>query len=97
MPILPTDHEVDLAEADKHLKQSDVEVEEAVEDILNEESDDENAVPLVDYTIAKWTECSLHHDTISKDVKESRQQVLGLKLPKQLHNYTLNQVESPPP
>ena len=48
MPISPTDHEVDLAEADKQLKQSDVEVKEAVEDILNEESDDEDAVPLVD-------------------------------------------------
>ena len=45
MPISPTDHEVDLAESDKQLKQSDVEVEEAVEDILNEESDDEDAVP----------------------------------------------------
>ena len=52
MPILPTDHKVDLAEADKQLKQSDMEVEEAVEDILNEESDDEDAVPLVDYTSA---------------------------------------------
>ena len=52
MPISPTDHEVDLAEADKQLKQSDVEVEEAVEDILNEESDNEDAVPLVDYTSA---------------------------------------------
>ena len=52
MPISPTDHEVDLAEADKQLKQSDVEVEEAVEDILNEESDDEDAVPLVDSTSA---------------------------------------------
>ena len=50
MPISPKDHEVDLAEADKQLKQSDVEVEEAVEDILNEESDDEYAVPLVDST-----------------------------------------------
>ena len=36
MPISTTYHEVDLAEADKQLKQSDVEVEEAVEDILNE-------------------------------------------------------------
>ena len=53
MPILPTDHEVDLAEADKQLKQSDVEVEEAIEDILNEESDDEDAVPLVDSTSAE--------------------------------------------
>ena len=52
MPILPTDHEVDLAESDKQLKQSDMEVEEAVEDILNEESDDEDAVPLVDSTSA---------------------------------------------
>ena len=52
MPILPTDHEVDLAEADKQLKQSDVEVKEAVEDILNEESDDEDAVSLVDSTSA---------------------------------------------
>ena len=52
MPIFPTDHEVDIAEADKQLKQSDVEVEEAVEDILNEESDDEDAVPLVDSTSA---------------------------------------------
>jgi hypothetical protein len=42
MPISPTDHEVDLVEADKQLKQSDIEVEdEAVEDILNEESDNE--------------------------------------------------------
>ena len=48
MPISPTDHEVDLVEADKQLKQSDVEVEEAVEDILNEESDNEDVVPLVD-------------------------------------------------
>ena len=52
MLISPTDHEVDLAEADKQPKQSDVAVEEAVEDILNEESDDEDAVPLVDYTSA---------------------------------------------
>ena len=52
MPILPTDHEVDLSEADKQLKQSDVEVKEAVEDILNEESDDKDAVPLVDSTSA---------------------------------------------
>ena len=52
MPILPTDHEVDLAEADKQLKQSDVEVEEAVEDILNEESYEEDTVPLVDSTSA---------------------------------------------
>ena len=52
MPIFPTDHEVDLAEADKQLKQSDVEVKEAVEDIFNEESDDEDSVPLVDYTSA---------------------------------------------
>ena len=50
MPISPTDHEVDLAEADKQLKQSDMEVEEAVEDTLNKESDDEDAVPLVDST-----------------------------------------------
>ena len=48
MPISPTDHEVDLVEADKQLKQSDMEVEEAVEDILNEESDNEDVVPLVD-------------------------------------------------
>jgi hypothetical protein len=48
MPITPTDHEVDLVEADKQLKQSDIEVEEAVEDILNEESDNEIVVPLVD-------------------------------------------------
>jgi hypothetical protein len=48
MPISPTDHEVDLVEADKQLKQSDIEVEEAVEDILNEESDNEIVVPLVD-------------------------------------------------
>ena len=48
MPILPIDHEVDLAEADKQLKQSDVKVEEAVEEILNKESDDEYAMPLVD-------------------------------------------------
>ena len=48
MPISPTDHEVDLAEEDKQLKQSDVEVKEAVEHILNEESDDEDAMPLVD-------------------------------------------------
>ena len=47
MPISPTDHEVDLAEADKQPKQSDVAVEEAVEDILNKESDDKDAVPLV--------------------------------------------------
>ena len=52
MPILPTDYEVDLVEEDKQLKQSDVEVEEAVEDILNEESDDEDAMPLVDSTSA---------------------------------------------
>ena len=52
MPISPTDHEVDLAEVDNQLKQSDVEVEEAVEDTLNEESDDEDAVPLVDSTSA---------------------------------------------
>ena len=52
MLISPTDHEVDLAEADKQLKQSDVEVKEAVEEILNEESDDEDAVPLVDSTSA---------------------------------------------
>ena len=52
MPISPTDREVDLAEADKELKQSDLEVKEAVEDILNEESDDEDAVPLVDSTSA---------------------------------------------
>ena len=50
MPISPTDHEVDLSESDKQLKQGDVEVEEAVEDILNKESDDEDAVPLVDST-----------------------------------------------
>ena len=43
----PTDHEVDLVEADKQLKQSDAEVDEAVEDVLNEESDDKDAVPLV--------------------------------------------------
>jgi hypothetical protein len=48
MPISPTDHEVDLVEVDKQLKQSDIEVEEAVEDILNEESDNEIVVPLVD-------------------------------------------------
>eukprot|EP00979_Chaetoceros_neogracilis_P004863 scaffold844_cov268-Chaetoceros_neogracile.AAC.5 len=48
MPISPTDHEVDLVEADKQLKQSDIEAEEAVEDILNEESDNEIVVPLVD-------------------------------------------------
>ena len=47
MPILPTDHEVDLVEADKQLKQSDAEVDEAVEDMLNEESDDKDAVHLV--------------------------------------------------
>ena len=52
MPISPTDHEVDLAEADKQLKQSDAEVKEAVEDTLNEESYDEDAVPLVDSTSA---------------------------------------------
>ena len=52
MPISPTYHEVDLAEAYKQLKQSDVEVKEAVEDTLNEESDDEDAVPLVDSTSA---------------------------------------------
>ena len=52
MPISPTDHEVDLAEADKQLKQSDVEVEEAVEDIFNEESYDEDDVTLVDSTSA---------------------------------------------
>ena len=47
MLISPTDHEVDLEEADKQLKQSVAEVDEAVEDKLNEESDDEDAVPLV--------------------------------------------------
>ena len=52
MPISPTDHEVDLAEADKQLNQSDVEVKEAVEDILNEESDGEDAVRLFDSTSA---------------------------------------------
>ena len=52
MPISPTYHEVDLVEADKQLKLSDVEVEEAVDDILKEESDDEDAVPLVDSTSA---------------------------------------------
>ena len=52
MTILPTDHEVDLVETDKQLKQSDVEDEEAVEDIFNEESDDEDAVTLVDSTSA---------------------------------------------
>ena len=52
MPISPTDNEVDLAEVDKQLKQSDVEVKEAVEYILNEDSDDEDSVPLVDYTSA---------------------------------------------
>ena len=52
MLISPTDHKVDLTEADKQLKQSDVEVKEAVEDTLNEESDDEDAVPLVDSTSA---------------------------------------------
>ena len=49
MPISPTGHEVDLAEADKQLNQRDAEVDETVEDMLNEESDDEDAVPsLVD-------------------------------------------------
>ena len=50
MPIFPTEHEVGLAEVDKQLKQSDVEVKEAVEDTLNKESDNEDAMPLVDYT-----------------------------------------------
>ena len=59
MPISPTDHEVDLAEADKQLKQSDVEDEEAVEDILNKESDDEDAVPLVDSTSANGRNAAL--------------------------------------